>query len=546
LLIRTGLFILGEKEQTIFLRKYTIVILHRFKYISWALVVFLFLFSGKVSLAADSLRSYVFKNRSPDVTSFSINRQDNTERLWDVFLLVRSANSGNSAAQHELGLRYLIGKDFIPDTAKALYWIQKAADKNLVPARYNLGILLYNGWGIEWNPFTAYRHFQYAAKQGMAEARYAYGLLLTDNLIVPRNYTEAYRWIKMAADSGYTPAEEVLTEFEKRGILSYIYSRQDINWPGSDSVKYQVPQKVKSGVKPVFLNISSDSIWKPDDQMLWREVWDNNGIDTSRIGTKPILDYTRVVSDSASLEFVFDAAACGSPEALTFLGRLYEQGIGVKKDIFQATIFYIRAMHYDSPWAPILLWETIKDKVYFDQLKKRVDVNDPAACFVWAELIALGFDHQLTQTQACELLQESATNKFPDALLQLGMFYYSGFWVPADKEKAIMLLEQAQRFGSREANVRICMIKLKKDTTGQIQKLVEILKQSAREGSMLAEVALGYSFQEGKGVESNKSESVHWYRLAARRGSKVAYNALKDIYDSIRPKEKEFQFQDND
>jgi uncharacterized protein len=517
-----------------------------FRNLNKIFVILLFLYPDKNLFSADSLRSYVFKNRPPDISAFTIKRQDNTERLWNGFLLIRDANSGNSAAQHELGLRYLTGRDFIPDTAKALYWIKKAADKNLLSARYNLGILLYNGWGIDWNPFTAYTHFQYAAYHGMTEACYVYGLLLTDNLIVPRNYKDAYRWIKIAADSGYAPAKEVLSEFDRRGILSFINTQPENNSAGPDSLKSQLHSRAKSVVQPVFVNVTPDSKWRPDDQMLWQETLNNNGIDTGSIGNTAAIDLSKVLTDSMVLKSVFKAAECGSPEALTFLGRLYEQGIGVKKDIFQAAIFYIRAIRCDSPWAPLFLWEVIKDNYFFEQLKNRVDMNDPAASFVWAELIALGFDHQLTQTQACELLQESATNKFPDALLQLGMFNYSGFWVPENKEKAVMLLEQARELGSKEADIRICLIKLKYDTTWQIQKLREFLHQSAREGSVLAEAALGYSYQVGKGVVSNNSESVRWYRLAARRGSKVAYTALKEMHDNLRPKEIEFQDQDGE
>jgi TPR repeat protein len=509
-------------------------------------VVLLILFPSKYSFAADSLRSYVFKNRPPDISSFTIKRQDDAERLWDVFLLIRDANSGNSIAQHELGLRYLMGKDFIPDTVKALYWIKKAADKNLLSARYNLGILLYNGWGIDWNPFTAYAHFQYAAQHGMAEAGYVYGLLLTDNLIVPRNYKDAYQWIKIAADSGYAPAKEVLTEFDRRGILSFANTQPEDNTTGPDSLKSQLHSRVKSAVQPVFVNVISESKWKPDDPMLWQETLNNNDIDTSNIGNKAAIDLSRVLNDSMAFKSIFDAADYGSPEAFTFLGRLYEQGIVVKKDILQAAIFYIRAIRCDSPWAPLFLWEVIKDTYFFEQLKSRVDMNDPAACFVWAELIALGFDHQLTQTQACELLQKSAANKFPDALLQLGMFHYSGFWVPEDKEEAVRLLEQARQHGNKEADIRLCMIKLKYDSTGQTPKLLDFLHQSAQKGSVLAEAALGYSYQVGKGVVLNKTESVQWYRQAARRGSKVAYSALKEMYDSLRPKEIEFQVQDSE
>jgi TPR repeat protein len=62
-------------------------------------------------------------------------------QLLEAFVLMQKANAGESAAQHELGLRYLFGKGFPADTVKAAFWIQKAASQNLPLAQYNLGIL---------------------------------------------------------------------------------------------------------------------------------------------------------------------------------------------------------------------------------------------------------------------------------------------------------------------------------------------------------------------------------------------------------------------
>lgn len=504
------------------------------------------IFPSAFTIAADSLRSYAFKNSIPNVNPFRIKPDNTTERLWDVFLLVRSANSGNRIVQHELGLRYLMGKDFLPDTQKAVYWIQKAADQNYLPAKYNLGILFYNGCGVEWNPFEAYKNFKYAALNGLTEAEYAYGLQFTDNLVVRRDYAEAYRWIKMAADSGYEQAKEILTEFDKKGITAYINSYRQNPTQRNDTTMPKIPTKAQSTVQPVYLEFISDSISKPDDQLLLRELlleyrnqfdMDRNSNDFVSIG---------MILNTVSQQFLRNAAEWGSPEALTLIGYLYEQGIGVKKNPVQASVYYLWAMHLDSPQAPILLWNMIQDKEYFHLLKTRVDSKDAAAAFVWAGLIIFGFDNKLTDGQASEFLEQVAADNFPYAVVKLALCYYSGYWVPIDKEKAVALLERAQHLGSQEARVRLCMIRLMNDESlDEVDELIKILRQSAHEGSVLAEAALGYCYQERKGVIANKSESVRLYRLAMRRGSKIAYEALKKLYDELRPNDQEFQLKDD-
>lgn len=522
--------------------------MNKFKSIKCVLLITLVIFLNNFMIAADSLKIYAFKNSiHDDVNPFRIKPDNTSARLWDVFLLVRSANSGNQIAQHELGLRYLMGKAFLPDTQKAVYWIQKAADQNYLPAKYNLGILFYNGYGVEWNPFEAYKNFKYAALNGLTEAEYAYGLLLTDNLIVPRNYKDAFRWIKIAADSGYEQAKDILTEFDRKGITAYINSYRQKPVQRNDTTRPKIPTNVQSTVQPVYLEFYSDSISKPDNKLLLRELLleyrnqfdkELNSNDSVSIG---------LFLDTNSQQLLRNAAKWGSPEALTLIGYLYEQGISVKRDPVQASVYYLRAIHLDSPHAPIFLWNMIQDKEYFHLLKTRVDSKDAAATFVWAGLVLLGFDNKLTESQAFEFLEQVAADKFPYAVVRLALCYYSGYGVLVDKEKAVALLEQAQHLGSQEARVRLCMIRLMNDESlAEVDELINILQQSAHKGSVLAEAALGYCYQKGKGVIADKSESVRWYRLAARRGSKVAYAALKEMHDNLRPEEIEFQVQDDE
>ena len=76
--------------------------------------------------------------------------------------------------------------------------------------------MLINGWGTEWNPFTAYENFLSAAEAGMSQAQYVIGVLFTDNLIVQRDWNKSYYWIKKSADNGYEPAKEVLDELSPK------------------------------------------------------------------------------------------------------------------------------------------------------------------------------------------------------------------------------------------------------------------------------------------------------------------------------------------
>ena len=440
--------------------------------------------------------------------------------LGDIIMLLNKANSGNPFAQHELGLCYLTGRPFPADTVKAAYWIGKAAEKNLVLARYNMGILLNNGWGVPWNPYEAFRHFRFTAEHGMMEARYVYGLLFTDNLVVPRNDAEAFRWIALSADSGYAPAKETLAELIKRG-----FSSDSVEPP--DSTKQQTVSAV-TRIQPVSIDSVTDSDPMPDDENLLQDALSESNGGDGKTG-------------AAALQWINETAAAGSPEALTLLGRRYETGWLAQKNPLLASLFYLRAIRNQSRWAPVFLWNLIKQNGYFDCLKAGVQSDDPVAKFVWAGLYTLGFDRQLTDVQALRFLKTSADQGCIDAVLELGLSAYSGRRVPQDRERARSLFRQAAAAGSQEAQIRLWMIAIGTESAVGADSLAAALHNASRIGSVHAQAALGYCYQKGIGIARNIPRAVYFYRKAARRGSEAAYNALREMYDAIRPVDSEFQ-----
>ncbi|MFB3056848.1 MAG: tetratricopeptide repeat protein, partial [Ignavibacteriaceae bacterium] len=179
------------------------------------ILIYILIFSvifGGISLAQDSTRSLAFKNNKPFRRSPYFYRPDLGYQIWQQFKLTQEANSGDVLAQHELGLRYLLGEGTTADTTKAVYWISKAAEQKLPSAMYNYAILLINGWGVDWDPFSAFNYFKGAAKAGMIQAQYVVGILYTDNLIVKRDLNYAYYWVQKSADEGYEPAEDVVLQ----------------------------------------------------------------------------------------------------------------------------------------------------------------------------------------------------------------------------------------------------------------------------------------------------------------------------------------------
>lgn len=469
--------------------------------------------------------------KKPSGPGAMIKESDLNYQLWEGFLLVRKANAGEPAAQHELGIRYLQGKGFEADTVKAVLWFLKAADQGFELANFNLGIFAMNGWGMPWNPFQSFGYFKEAGKKNMPEADFVVGLILTENLVVPQDWTEARDYIQKAAVAGFGPAKKALVEFDRRENV--------------DSVR-QVKQPASGPKnKPIFLDFDLDTATQINEQTLLNELAREAGPDLrSALGVvenkEPV-----IVRDTTAMALIERAAEAGSPEALTLLGRFYEKGIGVPRDAIRASAYYVRGMRLESGRARELLWNLIREPGYAENLERLSKAPDPAAQFVWAGIVGARFDQRLSGEQAFNLLQMSANENYVDAVIEMGLCYQSGRWTKQDRAKASELWQKASAMGSQEAATRLAAMKLfANEPSEDLAPIIRFMEIEAGEGSILAEVALALCYETGRGVRQQKGEAARLYRNAAQRGSQSAYDALRRMHDEIRPPGKEFEISD--
>jgi TPR repeat protein len=490
-------------------------------------------------------RSKAFKTKSSPFRVLEIQQSDVTYQLWEGFQLIRNANAGDAPSQHELSIRYLTGKGFSCDTVRAAYWMKKAADQDYILAKFNYGIYLNNGWGVDWNPFEAYHYFQYAAGNDMREGEYVLGLFYTDNLVVQRNYLRAYDLIKKSADQNYDPAKDVLAEFEKRGIAGTKSPSKDSSKSKSTVPQTLSPQSPSAQiVQPVLMEFDDDKTSQVDDLTLLKELF-NEGNEELRntLGVSKIL-IDSVQTDSTGFSLIKEASEFGNPEAMTIVARCYERGIGVKKDKLLAAVNYIRAIRLDSRRAPALLWRLINEKNIQTAFNLQASKNVPEASYVVSSLFGLGFTNNLTDDQAMQFLQSAVSKTFIPAVLDLGNCYSQGQWVKADKKKAKEFWKYAADHGNTEGKIRVAVAEVFDGTITDAKKSFDELLQYSDEGSILAQTALGYCYEKGILVPINYSQAVSYYRKSGQRGNQSALTALSRMYDERRPKEKEFKISD--
>lgn len=508
------------------------------------LAITLFFFLNVSTFSQESDKSLALKKNRPQKKYSLFYQPDLSYQIQKRFNLLRDANAGNPLAQHELGLRYLLGEDGLPaDTIQGAYWIEKAAFQNLTAACYNYAILLLNGWGVEWNPFKAFDFFLKAANDNMAQAQYIIGILYTDNLIVKRNYSAAYNWLTKSAKNDYLPAKETLVELEKYLPINFFNSNNYVDLYNSSNSQSSASNSITSQLGLVFIDFDSmqDTIKEFHDSLLIQDLFHESNIKLADTVGFKIGDTSFTKLNSEGIKLIEKFAESGNSEAYTILGRLYEEGIFYQKDLFKAAENYTLASQLNYPRAKYLLLKLISQD-FITKLVSEIKLKqNTTAMYVFYGLWSLGLSNSFMKDEANKFLLEAAKLNHTNATIELANNYYTRKINNENSTSGIKLWEKLSEDGSLQAKIRLASANVFYSNSIQpLEESINTLQKALKMGSVLSQITLAYAYENGIGVTQNKSEAAKLYRLAAQRGNLSAYNELKRLYDEIRPSEVRF------
>ena len=133
-----------------------------------------------------------------------------TPKLSDIDALKAAANSNDSDAQYNLGMRYQYGNGVKKSRNKAHHWLNKSAESGNARAQYALSLFYQryarNQQGIK----KALLWLKRAADQGLANAQYSLGIMFKNGSLVYKNPYESKKWLRLAASQGHTAAQLAL------------------------------------------------------------------------------------------------------------------------------------------------------------------------------------------------------------------------------------------------------------------------------------------------------------------------------------------------
>ena len=240
-----------------------------------------------------------------------------------------------------------------------------------------------------------------------------------------------------------------------------------------------------------------------------------------------------------ALELARPLAANGDPTAMTLLGELYLQGLGVSKNVPLAAKWYERAADKNERFAcfafATMLFEgegvkrdAARAQLYF---LKAARLGHPGAQY------NMGLSQlQANPLKAAKWFEQSASQRNGDAAYALAQLLFEGKGVGKDEVKATGYLKLGAENGSRDAMTEYAIhlfngAGIAKDET---QAAVWFEKAAAL-GSPIAQNRLAKLYWKGRGVDANKVTASAWHMKARAQGLNDA--DLDGVLFSLKPDE---------
>ena len=193
----------------------------------------------------------------------------------------------------------------------------------------------------------------------------------------------------------------------------------------------------------------------------------------------------------------------GDVDAQFNLSALYDNGLGVARDVKKAALWYDRAAVRNVGPAELVLAHILR----------RGEVGPPDG------------------EQALHRLRSAAHRGSARAQFELGVAYDRGVGVTQNYATAAVWYEKAAAQGLAEAKYNLATLfdeglGAPKDQAAAIAWY----REAARGGNAMAENNIGYLHENGLGMPQNYARAVEWYAKAAGRGLTIAQSNLATMY----------------
>jgi len=229
--------------------------------------------------------------------------------------------------------------------------------------------------------------------------------------------------------------------------------------------------------------------------------------------------------------------------AMTLVGELYRQGLGIAPDQKVATEWYDRAEARGDINATFALATQLLDEKSGKRdavragtlLEKAAAAGHPAANYNLAlTLLATGREADDKRAVAC--LEVAAKANVADAMHALGVLAKQGRGMPASEEVAARWMKQAAAAGNIPGMVEYAIMRFNGIGVDKDEAAAaKLFQRAAAQGNPIAQNRLAKLYQFGLGIPPDTIEAAAWYLAARAQG--LDDPGLDALFDRLKPEQ---------
>jgi len=237
--------------------------------------------------------------------------------------------------------------------------------------------------------------------------------------------------------------------------------------------------------------------------------------------------------------------ASSDPRALTLLGELYGEGLGVPRDLKRSFNYYQRAHERGDNAATFAVamgyLQGIGVERNRDQAAKLLriaaDKGHAAAAYNLSLLYLQGQVVKPDFAEAAKLMRIAAEKDIADAQHALAIFYQEGKGIEKDERESVRWLRRAAKLDHVPATIELAIALFNGRGVDKDEKAAaQAMRRAALKGNPLAQNRLARMMSAGRGIDRNVVEAMAWHLLA--RSQSVADPMLDDVFGDMNAEDK--------
>lgn len=212
--------------------------------------------------------------------------------------------------------------------------------------------------------------------------------------------------------------------------------------------------------------------------------------------------------------------------AITLLGEIYSQGLGVPANPMEAAKWYEKAANLGDSHAMTTLGlmmiagagvekNTSQGKLWLEQATAK---GNPLASYNLG-LLLLSSRNPVDVGHAAILIRTAADVGIPDAQYALGVLYLRGRGVEKDPSQAAKWFLRGAENDNLASEVEYAILAFKGEGMAANPELAaKYFRRAAYRGNAIAQNRLARMYAIGRGVQKDRVEAATWHMLAVSKG----------------------------